>query len=343
MRGKGESGLLVSVIVPCYNEERRIGDLLRALAAQTFPVNSMEVLIVDGMSTDGTREVIEGFARSHPDLRLRLIDNPDRIIPAALNRGVEAAQGEILLRLDAHSVPDPDYVQQSVLTLTQTEVANVGGLWRIEPGADTWIARSIAAAGAHPLGAGDARYRTRGTPGAVETVPFGAFRREWVQRIGGFNENLLTNEDYEFNTRLREAGGVVWFNPAIQSVYFSRPTLEELARQYFRYGYWKLRMLRRYPTSLRWRQALPPLYLVATLILGLASLIAPGARLLLGVQWGSYLAVLSLMAIIQAVVRRDFAMLVGFPLAIMTMHLAWGCGFLWSGWQGVTGANDDRE
>ena len=203
----------VSIIVPCYNEVHTIGALLQALVVQTAPLNELEVIIADGGSDDGTRQALQTFAEDHPELRLRVVDNPARTIPAGLNLAIAHATGEVVIRLDAHSAPQPDYVQRCLETLNRTQAANAGGLWDIRPGSDTWIGRSIAAAAAHLLGAGDARYRIRGAEGPADTVPFGAYRREWLERVGGFNEGLLTNEDYEYNVRLRSHGGVVWFNP----------------------------------------------------------------------------------------------------------------------------------
>ncbi len=144
---------------------------------------------------------------------------------------------------------------------------NVGGVWEIQPGATTWIARSIAVAAAHPLGVGDAMYRLAATASEVDTVPFGSFRRTLIEQIGGYNESLLTNEDYEFNTRIRQANGRVWLDPSIRSVYFARSTFKELVRQYWRYGYWKWRMLRHFPDTVRWRQALPPLFVLSLVCL----------------------------------------------------------------------------
>lgn len=320
----------VSVIVPCYNEQCTISLLLDAIYGQTYPLSDLEVIIADGMSTDGTRDTIQSFSLAHSDLAIHVIDNPDRIIPAALNRAIEQARGEVIVRLDAHSIPRLDYVEQCLTVLENTGAANVGGVWDIQPSVDNWLARSIAVAASHPLGAGDARYRTSGAAGEVDTVPFGAYRREWVDRVGPFNENLQTNEDYEYNARLRQAGGAVWFDPAIRSIYYARGDLISLARQYARYGYWKARMLRLYPSSLRWRQALPPIFILTTVLLGAASLFWYPARLLLGIQLGFYGAIIFLVGLIQALRRRDTGLLLGFPLTVLTMHFAWGGAFLWS-------------
>ena len=319
----------VSVIIPCYNEAGTIGGLLTAIGAQNFPSHNLEVVIADGRSTDGTRRVIEEFAASRPDLRLTLVDNPNRSIPAALNRAIAASQGAVVIRLDAHSIPERNYIDRCLETLKRTQAANVGGLWDIKPGRDTWIGRAIAAAAAHPLGAGDARYRTSGAEGPVDTVPFGAYPREWLDRVGRFNEDLLTNEDYEYNERIRRLGGVVWFDPAIRSAYFARGSLSALARQYARYGFWKARMLLRHPSSLRWRQALPPLFVLSSVALLLGAPLTRFALRALAVEWGAYAAILLSAALVEGVRRRSASMLVGFPLAVAAMHLSWGSSFWW--------------
>jgi len=320
----------VSVIVPCYNEQATIRLLLDALYEQTFARADMEVLIADGMSTDDTRDEIAAFQTDRPDLDVHIVDNAVRSIPSAVNRAIESSRGEVIVRLDAHSKPYPDYVERCVTGLKENRGDNVGGVWEIQPGADTWIARSIAVAAAHPLGVGDALYRHAKHAAEVDTVPFGSFKRGLVERIGYFDETLLTNEDYEFNTRIRKAGGKVWLDPSIRSIYFSRSTLVELGRQYLRYGYWKWRMLRRYPDTLRWRQALPPLFVLSVIVLSFASIFIPVAGLVLVVEMMVYLFILFLVGIQAGVLRKKIYLAIGLPLAISVMHISWGGGFLWS-------------
>ncbi len=320
----------VSIIVPCYNEQTTIARLLDAIYAQSYPRAALEVIIADGCSSDGTRAEIASFAATHPDLAIRLVDNPRRLIPVALNLAIQQARGEILIRLDAHSMPYPDYVERCVAALEAGFGDNVGGVWEILPGGRGWLADSIAIAAAHPLGVGDAAYRHARRPAWVDTVPFGAFRRELLALVGFFDENLQTNEDYEFNARLRQHGGKVWLDPAIRSRYFARPTLKELARQYWRYGFWKWRMLRRYPRTLRWRQALPPLFVAGTLGGSLVALFSPILQVVWLLALGLYLLALGVAAGIAALRYRKVHLLVGLPLAITTMHFAWGTGFLWS-------------
>ncbi len=319
----------VSIIIPCYNEEATIGDTLSAIYEQTFPRAEMEAVISDSMSTDQTRVRIADFQRAHPELSVRVVENAARVIPAALNRAIEAARGEIIVRMDAHSKPYSDYVENCVRALEEGRGANVGGVWEIQPGASGWAAAGIAAAASHPLGAGDAAYRLRPEAGAVDTVPFGAYRKSLVDEIGAFDESLLSNEDYEFNVRVRRAGKVVWLDPRIRSVYYARSDFGALVKQYWRYGYWKARMLRRYPETLRWRQFLPPVFVASVIFLLAFSFWLP-ARVLLAVELSAYLFVLLAAGIQQAAQRGQPALAFGFPIAVVTIHFSWGAGLLYS-------------
>ena len=320
----------VSVIVPCYNEQSTIRLLLDALHQQTYPRAQMEVIISDGMSQDRTREEVAAFQKDCPDLEVRLVDNPRRNIPSGVNRGIEAARGEIIVRFDGHAKPYPDYVEKCVQAHGAGRGANVGGVWEIYPGADTWIAKSIAVAAAHPLGVGDALYRHAKQAAEVDTVPFGSFRRTLVEKVGFFDEGLLTNEDYEFNARVRQSGGKVWLDPSIRSIYFSRGTLWDLVRQYWRYGFWKWRMLRRYPATLRWRQALPPLFILSLIALIVLSIFIPFARILLVAELAIYLSIMLIAGFYSALQKHMVYLIAGLPLSIFAMHVAWGSGFLWS-------------
>lgn len=333
----------VTVIVPCFNEEKTIRMLLDALSRQTYPKQDMEVVVADGMSDDGTVREIDAFLKLNTGMKVRVIENPKRIIPAALNRAIEEARGEFIIRLDAHSVPHPEYIARTVAGLEQRLGDNVGGVWKIVPRENTWIARSIAAAASHPLAVGDAKYRYADSPGEVDTVPFGGFRREFLLKMGGFDESLHTNEDYEMNTRIRQAGGKLWLDPNIQVQYYSRSNLRQLARQYWRYGFWKALMLRRYPGSLRWRQALPPLLVLSLIVLLVASVWLLAARwILLAILlfYGMALLVSGLDITLQS---KRFSLMFGVPLVIATMHFSWGAAFLVSALSWLFGKKSKAE
>lgn len=318
----------VSVIVPCLNEEKTIQLLLNALLNQTYPLNLLEVVIADGLSEDRTRDVICEFQTSHPELSINVIDNPKRHIPGGLNLAIQAAAGEYIVRLDAHSIPQPDYIARCIEAHQQGLAENVGGVWEIRPQNDTMIARAIASAAAHPLGVGDAKYRYSDNAEYVDTVPFGSFKKAYLTGMGAFDESLLTNEDYELNTRIRQNGGRIWLDPLIRTVYFARQNLGDLARQYWRYGFWKAEMIRRYPRTLRPRQALPPIFVAGLAALLLLGLVFRPALMLFELFSGIYLIVLLAVGIQIAIKKKDISMIVGVPLAIATMQLVWGAGFI---------------
>lgn len=320
----------VSIIIPCYNEQATIRLLLEAIYTQTYPHAAMEVILVDGMSTDRTRDEIAAFQREHSELPVQIVDNPERFIPSGLNRGICAANGQILIRLDGHAVPTLEYVERCVGDLEAGLGDNVGGVWEIHPARAGAIPRGIAAGASHPLGVGDARYRYTDQAQSVDTVPFFAFRRDLIDRIGKFDESLLTNEDYEFNVRVRQSGGTVWLDPAIRSTYYARPTLTALARQYWRYGFWKGRMLLRYPQTIRWRQALPPVFIASLIGLAMLAIVLPEARWFLAGEIGVYSLVLLVAGAWAAIKQSYAALLFSLPLAIATMHLSWGTALWWS-------------
>jgi len=321
--------LKLSVIIPCYNGQATIKALLQAILEQDFPTSEMEVIIADGMSTDETRKEIGAFKEEHPELAIEVVDNPNRTTPSGLNVAMRTAQGEFILRFDAHTSPRAGYISRCIDALEQGLGDNVGGVCNMRPGSDSWIGRAIAAALAHPLGVGDAGYRIGSEARSVDTVPFGAFRRSLIDEIGGFDENLLANEDYEFNVRVRQSGRTVWIDPEIQSTYMARTTLSALARQYWRYGYWKLRMLTRYPETFRWRQ-LSGAFVLTWLGLGFLSIWIPFARWLLILEAIIYGGALLFSSVRAALNKNDGTLLIGLPLAIATMHFSWGSGFLWS-------------
>ncbi len=325
-----EDNILVSVIIPCYNEERTIAKVLLALAGQTYPVENMEVLIADGHSKDRTRNEIDRFCQMHPELLVQVLDNDKKTIPSGLNVAIQAASGTYIIRMDAHSEPNNNYIQKTVELLAAEKADNVGGIWKIQPSAKTWVAESIAAAASHPFGVGDAFYRFATTGRYVDTVPFGGIKKELIEKIGIFDETLLSNEDYEFNTRIRNSGGKIWLDPEIQSNYYARENFNQLAAQYWRYGFWKFQMLRRYPDSLKLRQALPPVFVLSLLGLGLLSFFWSPARSLLGLELLIYFLVLLGGSIKEVLKRKQLVLAFGMPLAILIMHTVWGSAFLFS-------------
>ena len=319
----------VSVIIPCRNEAETITLLLDALYTQSYPREQMEVIVADGMSQDATRKRIAAYQTQHPDMLIKIVDNPKRTIPAALNRAIEASVGEYIIRLDAHSIPGQDYLARSVQGLKDNLAENIGGVWDVAPQNGTPIAKAIAASAAHPLAVGGAKYRFTDKAAYVETVPFGAWKRSILRAVGGYDESLLTNEDYELNTRLTQQGGRIYLDPQIRSVYFARSNLSGLASQYWRYGYWKTAMLKRYPDSLKLRQALPPLLVSGLAVLLVLSLVIKGFWPFFLLAAGLYLVVLLAIGTQIAIQKKDIIMIPLVAIATLSMHFAWGTGFIY--------------
>jgi len=323
-----DSDARVSVVIPCRNEAPYVAGVLDAIRVQNFAIE--EVIIVDGESADGTMEVVHEYAAQHPELPLRIVTAYGANISRALNAGISASRSDITVRMDSHSRPAPDYIRRAVQALGETGATVVGGVWHVSPGGPGHTAAAIAMAVAHPLGAGDAAYRIHSNGRMkrrhVDTVPFGCFRRSHWQRIGGYNEQLPVNEDYEFNYRTRRSGGSVVLDGAIQCEYFARPTLAALARQYFRYGWWKGRMLRQYPRSIRMRQAVPALFLPAWLMLGAAAVLFPSARPIVAVLPALYAAVLVTASVHAA--AGEWRLAIPAIAAFLTIHSTWSAGIV---------------
>jgi succinoglycan biosynthesis protein ExoA len=308
----------VSVVVPARADDHLVTQAVASALEQDYP-GPLEVVV----ATDDPGSV---RAVLPPDPRVRVVANPSGTTPAALNAAIRAATGDVIARVDAHAQVPSGYLRQAVGILHETGAANVGGVQ--DARGDTPFERAVAAAMASRFGAGDATYRHGSAPGLVDTVYLGVFRRDALDSIGGFDETLLRNQDYELNYRLRAAGELVYFHPDLRVQYRPRSSVLALARQYADYGAWKRVVLRRHPASLRWRQLVAPAAVVANMVaLGLAvgtrHRWALGAPLVYGVAVG--LATASA-ARAKGLEGRVVAWL---PLVFATMHHAWGSGFLW--------------
>ncbi|MFL6229580.1 MAG: glycosyltransferase family 2 protein [Pyrinomonadaceae bacterium] len=322
----------VSIVIPCFNEERFIGEVIGRLASQ-YDEDRFEIIIVDGGSTDATRAVVSDCVARTLRASVRLIDNPARHIPAALNLGIAAARGEIVARMDAHAVPSENYLRRCVELLDDADDTVIGAPCRIRPAAETLSARAVALVVAHPFGIGDAQYRIShaGAPREVDTVPFGVFSKSLWQSLSGFDESLLANEDYDFNYRVRAQGGRVVLDTAAHTVYYARPTLGALARQYFRYGRWKAQMLRQHPRSVRWRHAVAPAFVASLAAVALAGIFWHAAWWLLPLALGAYLAPSLAFAVSLARREVDYKLVAPIVAAFFVVHCTWGAGF----WRGL--------
>ena len=231
-----------SCVIPVRNERRAIAAAVLSCLGQRYE-GALEVVVADAMSSDGTRQVVEELAAA--DRGVRLVDNPGRVTPAGLNAAIAGSSGEVVVRCDAHAVLPPGYVAAAVATLEGTGAVNVGGVQHAV--GDHFTSRAIALAMTSPIGVGDARFHYGGDAGPVDTVYLGVFRRAALDQVGGFDEGLVRNQDYELNYRLRQAGGTVWFDPDLKVDYRPRASLGSLWRQYFDYGKGKRVMLRSIP------------------------------------------------------------------------------------------------
>ena len=312
----------VSVVMPVRNEARYIARSLAAVLGQDYPRERLEVLLVDGLSGDETRRIASEFAAR--DNRLTVLDNPAQIVPTALNRAIRAAHGEIIIRVDGHAVIAPDYIRRCVQALAEVDAECAGGAWRTV--GETWVARGIALAQSSPFGVGDARFRTGGAAQFVDTVPFGAYRRRVFERIGLFDEELVRNQDDEFNLRLTRSGGKIWMDPAIRCDYYARGTLRGLWKQYFEYGLWKARVIRKHGRPAALRHLVPALFVLALVNSVIASLWlqSPVPCLVLVALYAGA----SLLATAAASARRGWTLAPMLPPAYAAMHFGYGIGFL---------------
>ena len=311
----------VSVLVPVRNEARYIERCLSSLAAQDYPRDRFEVLVVDGRSDDATRGLVLHFA-AESTLDLRLLDNARRQTAAGLNRGLDEARGEVIVRVDGHATVAPDYLSRGVFALFDAGADCVGGV--IEAAGDTPTGHAIAIAMSSRFGVGGAAFRVGGE-GPVETVAFGAYRRDVFDRIGRFTEDIDKGEDDEFNYRLCDAGGSILLVPKMHARYTVRGSLRGLWRQYYGYGRAKPAVLARHPSQARARQFAPAALvaaLAATGTLALAGRSRP-LRLLLAIYGAA--ATAASVAAARRAGARDAAIL---PAVFACLHVSNGLGFL---------------
>lgn len=310
----------VSVLIPARNEERHIAACLDSILVNDFPQERLEVLVLDGMSEDRTREIVQRYTRRYSFIGWR--ENPDRSVPAALNLGLRTARGQIILRMDAHTVYARDYIRKCVEWLRASGAANVGGVQQAV--GDTLLTQAIALATCHPFGIGNAYFRYGREPRCVDTVYLGAWFKHKLEEVGGFNEQWLVNEDYELNCRLREVGGRILLSPNIRCEYHVRSSLLSLARQYFRYGMWRVKTVLAHPRALRWRQLVPVSFVLA-LVLSLLLLwsgsplgwVVPGVYVL-ATGW----------ATVALALRAGWGYTALLPIVFWVLHFSYALGFL---------------
>jgi succinoglycan biosynthesis protein ExoA len=320
--------LHVTVVVACRNENSHIRGLLESLVRLDRSNLALDAIIADGLSTDGTRQVLDEFTRTHP--WCAVIDNPGQIVSIGLNRAILQAAGEFIVRMDAHTVYEPDYVVRCISVLQATGargVVNIGGPQRSR--AQGFWPRAIHAGFHSPFASGGARFRDENYCGATDTVPYGCWRRDYLIEIGLFDETLVRNQDDELNLRIRNAGGIVWQDPSIVSWYSPRSTLSGLFRQYFQYGFWRVAVLRKHPGRGSLRHFVPGaavvtgLFLVLLVALGIERTAAEAVLFVLGFVY----VALSLYAGLRSSSREGWDLLPALPVVFAIYQSAYAAGF----------------
>jgi len=311
----------VSIVMPVRNERLRIGAALDAVLAQELD-EPFEVVVADGASTDGTREYLTRRAASEP--RLRVIDNPQQGTPQAMNRLLATAQGRYLVRIDGHSSPPPDYVRRLVDHLRSGECEAVGGSTRAT--GTSPFGRATALTHNSRLGIGDAKHHYATQAQLVDHVAFPAYVTDRARNLGGWDEHLVRNQDAEFDFRYRAAGGRILLDPSVVVDWHVRESVRALAKQQFQYGFWRFRSLSMHPGSFRPRWLVPPATVGALLVGASLSWWLPGALLLIATA-SAYLVFLALAAVTLGR-RSPLSVALRVPLALATLHLCWGSGFI---------------
>jgi succinoglycan biosynthesis protein ExoA len=321
---------MVSIIIPCRNEARFISSCLESILSNGFPLDRLEILVVDGMSHDGTREIIQEYAKRHG--LIRSLDNPHKVTPYALNIGIRSAKGDVIMRLDAHTVCEKDYIARCVRVLFKYGADDVGGTLRITARDNTLVGRSIVKALTQRFGVGNLRYRFSQAeePEIVDTVAFFCCRRELFQTIGLFNEKLTRIQDMEFKRRLARAGRKIMLAPGAFADYQARSDLKSFCHHNWTDGLWTVLAFGHAELMpVCWRHLAPACFVTALLVTGM-----------LAVSWSFFgwmflaiagvysLAALALSSRI-AVAEGDFRFVLVIPLIIATMHVMRGLGSLW--------------
>jgi len=309
----------VSVVLPILNEERFLVDSVAAILAQDHQ-GPLEVILALGPSTDGTNQIAQEIVAGDP--RVLLVDNPSGRTASALNLAIARSQYSIICRIDGHAEIDSGYISRAVNVMQETGAVNVGGIMAAV--GQNPFERAVATAMRSPLGVGAARFHVGGSAGPADTVYLGVFQKEKLEEVGGYDERFTRAQDWELNFRLRKAGGIIWFDPELVVTYRPRPNLRALAKQYFEYGRWRRVVIRSHKGTINLRYLAPPVTVVISVlsvIFGLALkplLLIPAALYLLGNLVGSL------------AIGKNLKEKVVLPVILVTMHFAWGLGFLTS-------------
>ncbi|MEM7163212.1 MAG: glycosyltransferase family 2 protein [Bacteroidota bacterium] len=317
----------VSVIIPCRNEESFIAALIENILVQDYPTDLLEVFFIDGKSEDRTVEVIKKYITENS--HLRLLFNPQMFVPFGLNKAIQMCQGEVIIRMDAHSIYPKNYISELVFQLADLNADNVGGAWNIKPANQSPMAKAIAFSNRHPFGIGNAQYRyAQNTARLVDTVPFGCYPKRIFEEIGLFDEELIRNQDDEFNARLKKRGGKIFLIPSIKIDYFARPTFRLMSKMFYQYGLYKPLVNKKLGRISTLRQLFPALLILGTILGIIISIIWPILIVLLIFAWALYLGISMVIAISQF--KREGASRTSalIPISFIIIHFSYGWGYL---------------
>ena len=315
---------MITIILPIRNEKKYIKYCLDAILAQDYPQDQIEILIVDGLSDDGTREIVATYQADHPNIRV--INNPGKIVPTGMNLALREVKGEVVIRVDGHCVIASDYVTNCVRHIQEDGVDGVGGAMNTI--GEDFTSEVIALAMSSKFGVGNSSFRTEtGQTKLADTVPFPAYTHEIIQKVGLYDEELVRNQDDEYNYRIREAGGNILLAEDVRSTYYSRGSLTKLWKQYFQYGFWKVRVLQKHPKQMSLRQFVPPVFVLSIIISLILAFVIRWGWIALAAVLGLYMAV-NLVFTFSIAAKNGWQLLGLLPLAFAIIHFSYGLGFL---------------
>jgi glycosyltransferase involved in cell wall biosynthesis len=316
----------VSVLAPCRNEALFIEKAIQSILENDYPKDKIEILVIDGMSHDRTREIVEKMAQK--DSRIKLLDNPDRIVPTAMNLGIQKAKGDYIVRIDCHTHFAQDYIKKCIETLSRTGAWNAGGYCNTVSGDDTKTAKAISVASSVRFGVGNSEFRTGGLEEKeVDTVPFGTYRKDLFEKIGYYDVRLVRNQDIELNSRIRKAGGKIIISPDIKLSYYNRSTYKGIWQQSFNNGLWNPYTIWLLGYGLSWRHFVPMFFLISLLVCMIGLLFSALFIVFLGLDMAAYLAAALFFSIREG--RKSRGSSPHILWAFIVLHIAYGTGSLW--------------
>ena len=317
----------VSIICPLFNEEKFVEQCILSILEQDYPKDKLEVLLIDGRSTDHTTEIVKRYTEKYPFIKL--LDNPDRVVPYALNKGLEVATGEVIMRIDGHCTYPTNYISELVRYLYELDADNVGGVWNTQPAKDTAICHTIALASSHPFGVGGSMHKI-GASRIMETdtVPFGCYKREVFEKTGQFDTDLVRNQDDEFNGRLQNLGGKIFLIPQVIINYTARDSIRKMRHMYYQYGLYKPLVNKKLGSPATIRQFFPLGFLLGLFFGTIASCFSTTILKIFTASLLLYLFIGLVVGMMGAIRTRRVAVMPLMPYVFLNIHLSYGFGYL---------------